>query len=252
MTPIPCSVITMSTRQVGRMVWRFDRLPSTNDLALRVAQPGLAILANHQTAGRGQHNRTWQAPPGSSVLCSVIVDPPEKCRPALLIAWAATAVAAVLERFAGTAISMKWPNDLQLGGRKLCGILTEIRAVAVVGIGVNLNQSRVDFDAAGLPYATSMMLESGRRFTVEELLPPLMAELDESFGPLCEGDVAALEPAWRARLGLMNEEVRCRLSNGIERFGTLESLSTCEVHLRDATGELLRFPPEQVQSLERL
>src|SRR5437870_5808840 len=88
---------TMNTRSIGRRVLIYDRLDSTNALALHLGEyphnHGTALLAREQTAGRGQYGRSWQAPPGSSVLMSVLLFPPLPLRrPALLTAWAAVSV----------------------------------------------------------------------------------------------------------------------------------------------------------------
>ncbi len=121
---------SLATRRLGRRVLVFDRLDSTNTLAASLANDpanaGLAILADEQTAGRGQHGRTWLAAPAQSVLLSlVIAPPPELCRPAVLTAWAAVAVCAVIQQTIAQPPRIKWPNDVLLNERKVCGILIE-------------------------------------------------------------------------------------------------------------------------------
>ena len=87
---------------------------------------GLALLANEQLAGRGQFGRSWQAPAGSSVLVSVVLFPPQPlCRPALLTAWAAVSVCNLIEEITGLKARIKWPNDVLVHGKKVCGILIE-------------------------------------------------------------------------------------------------------------------------------
>src|SRR6516225_9244551 len=129
----PREVWTLATRRLGRRVLVFDRLDSTNNLAATLANDpaneGLAILADEQTAGRGQHGRTWLAAPGQSVLLSVLIaPPPELCRPAVLTAWAAVAVCATIQRTLDQPPRIKWPNDVLLNERKVGGILIESAA----------------------------------------------------------------------------------------------------------------------------
>src|SRR5206468_7692987 len=87
------------------------------------------VLAREQTAGRGQHGRAWQAPAGSSVLLSVLLCPPPALRrPALLTAWAAVSVCETILQLTGLQAKIKWPNDVLIRGRKVCGILIESKA----------------------------------------------------------------------------------------------------------------------------
>jgi len=123
----------LPTRHIGPRVYVFDRLDSTStcaaELADRPSNHGTVILAGEQTAGRGQHGRTWQAPPGRAVLMSVLLFPPPALRrPALLTAWAAVSVCGTIRQATGLQAKIKWPNDVLLHGRKVCGILIESKA----------------------------------------------------------------------------------------------------------------------------
>ena len=166
-TPVapPQQVWNLNTAHLGKQVLVYDTLDSTNTLALALAEDpandGMAILAREQTAGRGQHGRTWQAPPGRSVLLTVLVfPPPAACRPVLLTAWAAVAVCETVQRITGRTPRIKWPNDVLVSERKLCGILIEQRATSTgqaataVGIGLNVSQPGEWFDQVGLKEAT--------------------------------------------------------------------------------------------------
>src|SRR5437660_778588 len=147
----PREVWDFPGRSVGRQVLVFERVDSTNNLAASLAtQPGgegLAILADEQTAGRGQHGRNWLAPSQSSVLLSVLLFPPvELRRPVLLTAWAAVAVCEVVRQTTGVQPRIKWPNDVFLRGRKVCGILIEqsqqgSTTAVIAGIGLNVTQT---------------------------------------------------------------------------------------------------------------
>jgi BirA family biotin operon repressor/biotin-[acetyl-CoA-carboxylase] ligase len=117
----------------------FAELDSTNRLAADLARAGVpdgvVVGADHQTAGRGRRGRTWDSPPGASLLVSVVLRP----APALVTLAAGVAAAEACEAVVGVAVGLKWPNDLLLDGAKLGGILSELVGdAAVVGLGLNL------------------------------------------------------------------------------------------------------------------
>lgn len=114
----------------------FAEVDSTNQVAAEMAAPGLAVVADHQTAGRGRFDRTWSAPPGSSLLVSVVL--PLFVRHAGIVV--AIAAADACHEVAGVTVALKWPNDLMVGGRKLGGILgLTAGGHQVVGLGLNVN-----------------------------------------------------------------------------------------------------------------
>src|SRR5215470_13247415 len=159
----PADTWDLPTRHLGRRTIVFDRLDSTNTYAAAraddPANDGLVVVAREQTAGRGQHGRTWQAPAGSSVLLSVLLFPPPALRrPALMTAWAAVSVCETVRALSALEPRIKWPNDVLAEGRKICGILILQRAVnqgsaVIAGIGFNVMQSAADFATADLPLA---------------------------------------------------------------------------------------------------
>src|ERR1700733_8142423 len=124
----PRDIWNLDTRRLGRRTLVFPQLDSTNNYAASLANDpandGVAILADEQTAGRGQHGRTWTAAPKARVLLSLLLfPPPELRRPAILTAWAAVSVCETVRRVVGLQATIKWPNDVLLLGRKVCGIL---------------------------------------------------------------------------------------------------------------------------------
>src|SRR3954469_18386865 len=153
------------TERVGRRVLVYDSVDSTNTRAAEFARSnpdadGLVLVADQQTAGRGQYGRVWVSRPGSSLLMSVVLrPPPELLRPVILTAWAAVSVAEAILTLTGAQARIKWPNDLLIRGKKVCGILIEqtgtgSELVTVAGIGLNLNQTADEFARANLPDAT--------------------------------------------------------------------------------------------------
>src|SRR5438067_7450290 len=145
----------LDTRRLGRRVLVYDRVDSTSTraaaLAVDPANDGVVILADEQTAGRGQYGRTWTCPGGAGVPMSVLLFPPPALRrPAVLTAWAAVSVCEVIRQTAGLQARIKWPNDVLIQGRKVSGILIEQSRGTVAGIGLNVNQSAAAFAQAGL------------------------------------------------------------------------------------------------------
>jgi BirA family biotin operon repressor/biotin-[acetyl-CoA-carboxylase] ligase len=125
----------LETQHIGRRVMVYNSLESTNTVAASLANDennnGLVILAREQTAGRGQHGRQWDCPPNMGVLLSVLLFPAESLRrPAVLTAWAAVSVCEAISSITGLQAKIKWPNDIYVQGRKVCGIL-----IATVRLG---------------------------------------------------------------------------------------------------------------------
>src|SRR5262249_23530371 len=148
-------------------------------LANDPANHGLAIVALEQSAGRGQHGRSWQAPAGSSVLLSVLLFAPSHLsRPPVLTAWAAVGVCETIFKVSSLHAKIKWPNDVLLNGKKVCGILIEQRQTGrakaplatVVGIGLNVNQPAQFFVDADLPHGASLSSISGHNFEIRAIV----------------------------------------------------------------------------------
>jgi BirA family biotin operon repressor/biotin-[acetyl-CoA-carboxylase] ligase len=220
----------------------------------------LVILADEQTAGRGQYGRSWQAPPGSSVLMSVLIFPPPHLRrPALLTAWAAVAVCELIREIAGREAKIKWPNDVYLQEKKVCGILIEQRSggqaeqppATVVGIGLNVKQPAEFFEHAGLTLGGSLFSLTGESFDHHAVARRLIGQLDDDYSRLVDGNVAVLEANWRSRLGLVGNQVRVETLDGL-REGRLIGLTLDAVTLAADTEGPLRLLPEAIRHIHRL
>ena len=249
---------SLDTRRLGRRVLVFDRLDSTNSLAASLADDpandGLAILADEQTAGRGQHGRTWLAAPGQSVLLSLLIaPPPELCRPAVLTAWAAVAVCSTIQQTIDAQPRIKWPNDVLVHDRKACGILIESASGSscfVVGIGLNVQQSADMFAAAGLPEATSLAQFTDSPLNTHAVAVDLIRQLDRDYDALCQGDLATLETRWKRHLDLLGKYVVAECSDARHR-GRLIELSFHAVELVRSGKPSLVLAPERIQHLRK-
>jgi BirA family biotin operon repressor/biotin-[acetyl-CoA-carboxylase] ligase len=250
----------LDTRHLGRRVLVYRRLDSTNSRAAELARAadsdGLAVLADEQTAGRGQHGRSWQAAPRSSVLLSLLLHPPGAlARPAVLTAWAAVSVCATVRRLTGWAPRIKWPNDVLLREQKVCGILIEQaqaadRLATVVGIGLNVQQTAEDFARAGLPLATSLRLHREGPLDTDDVARLLLGHLDAEYDRLLNGDSAALQACWLSHLGLLGKNVIAECTGG--RYEGRLAEATFERVLLDRPGRgPLVLAPEVILHLDQ-
>lgn len=244
---------------IGRRVLVFDSLESTNSTAAQLATSdatadGLAIIAEHQTAGRGQYGRVWQSPPGSSLLLSVVLRPPGYLRrPVILTALAAVAVAEAVYSLTGAQARLKWPNDLFVRGKKVCGLLIEQHAgVVVMGIGLNLTQNAEEFAAAGLPEATSLALLSDRPISLRGTADAVLGRLDQEYSRLINGEQTAIEADWKWRLGLLGRQVTVERYDGSVETGRLHEMGFDGLELEVADGLFRVIVPETVAHVRGL
>lgn len=200
--------------------------PSTNALAAAEPVAPAVVVADHQTAGRGRLDRTWQSPPGTSLTFSAVVDPglPDAEWPLLPLA-SAVAVAEGIAAVTGLDPVLKWPNDVLLGprGGKVAGILLErvaaARPLAIIGIGINVAMAAEELP---VPTATSLAIEGAavdRAAVLGAVLAALRAQL-----ALLRSDRRALLAAYRGACGTVGREVRVELPDGAVLEGLAESV----------------------------
>jgi BirA family biotin operon repressor/biotin-[acetyl-CoA-carboxylase] ligase len=218
-------------------VRRFDSLDSTNryllDEARAGAPEGLVAVADYQTAGRGRRGRSWVASRGSSLLVSVLLRPSLPSDRTQLVSIAAgLAMADAIERVAGFAPALKWPNDLLVGEKKLAGLLAEGDGDAVVvGVGLNVEWNDLPFEVADA--ATACNLVAGRPVDRDAILDAFLDDL----GGRAENWEAVLSE-YRDRLSTIDRRVRIEIATE-ELTGTAFSVGERGELLveRDGTGE---------------
>jgi BirA family transcriptional regulator, biotin operon repressor / biotin---[acetyl-CoA-carboxylase] ligase len=189
----------------GTNLLYFESVGSTNDigdrLALSGAREGTTVLAGTQTAGRGRMGRTWFSPPGAGLYVSVIVRPGTAQPMALFTLVAGVALAEALRTTTGLPADIKWPNDIVLGRRKLCGILAEGSAIrgslqhVVVGVGVNLRSTAYPPEIADR--ATSVEAELGRPIERGVVLVESLAALVARYADLRASRFDAILKRWQ-------------------------------------------------------
>ena len=196
--------------ELGRDIEYHAALASTQDRARELAVAGAGpsvVVADHQTAGQGTRGRSWVAPPGTSLLASWLFRP-APAEPGLFALLAGVAVARALERLGMREASLKWPNDVEAGQKKVAGALAHATTDGeggslVLGIGVNVHQTKDEFPAELRATATSLAL-AGHTADRLALFVALTHELDRVAGP---GERSAALAEWRARSTVLGREV---------------------------------------------
>jgi len=203
----------LRTKLIGQNILYHPVTSSTMDVAKQAvkeeAEEGTIVLADHQTAGRGRFGRSWWAPPESSILLSIILRPKLEELPGIGMA-ASLAVVRCIEKTTGLKPVIKWPNDIIIEGKKVCGHLIESEVdqetvnSAVLGIGLNVN-----LDPSLIPEiaetATSLKEVLGEEVSRLEILRTLLVEFDELYHALRQGEPIA--KLWRHRLETLGQQV---------------------------------------------
>lgn len=191
---------------------------------LDASQPeGAVALVEEQTAGRGRLGRTWHAPAGTAILVSTLLRPPQGRNPAELTLVGAVATAVAVERATALAAQVKWPNDVMLDRRKVAGGLAELKDSAVVlGIGLNVNQTRDDLPPDARTPAASLRTVTGRTFERAPILADLLLELERRYDAWREGGLDAMYEDLGARDFLRGRRVLVDGVPGVAQMVTRE------------------------------
>ncbi len=206
----------LKTRVIGKKIFAFDSIDSTNicvkTLAEAGAEEGAVVIAEHQTAGRGRLGRSWESTPGANLLFSVLLRPTVKKEQAgFLTFYAAVAVARAVEAVTGSTTECKWPNDVLLNGKKCCGILLENSLqgdtlhYSIIGIGLNVNQER--FGDGLTEKATSLACELKQQFDRKQILQRILEELDSFYSDVKQSIFDRVLEEWNVRCTMFGRHV---------------------------------------------
>ncbi len=242
----------LDTRWAGRgLVFYAPELPSTNavlkELARQGAPHGSVAVCHHQTAGRGRMSRSWETPPGEALTFSVLLRP--RLRPGeaqLCTLAAALSVAGMINsRFPRLEARIKWPNDVVVEGRKVCGILSEAGFGAdgldyvVTGVGLNVNQPAFSGELADKAASLLGLLRrtdgDAQPLDRAELLRDFLSRFEEQMDRLEDGGFAAIRP--------MYEELSATIGQAVQVIAPAESY-TGTARGVDETGALLVERPD--------
>ncbi|HYA13979.1 MAG TPA: biotin--[acetyl-CoA-carboxylase] ligase [Syntrophales bacterium] len=247
----------ISKKRIGNNIQFFKEVESTNDIAFQLAKSGApegtVVIADCQTKGKGRLKRQWQSPPGCNIYTSVVL------RPAInpvfapqITLMAGVAVADVLSGYCPENVTLKWPNDVQIRGRKVCGVLTEMSASAskgvdfiIIGIGINVNIERVDFDESFRDIATSLKEEAGSEISRLDLTVKLFDNLEylytrmlvEGFGFIKDMWLHYFDMVGRRIQVVFNDNVQAGEVLGVDDFGALIIADENDVIRRVMAGD---------------
>lgn len=237
---------------LGATLHWFAVTASTNRVAAEIgaagASHGTVVVAEHQTAGSGKGDRVWASKPGAGLLVSVLLRPKARFEdlPQITLL-AAVAMVDALEAEGIADARVKWPNDILIGGRKVCGILAETGVspdgdvFVVLGVGLNVNQSLSDFPPELEEIATSLAVAAGRPVSRQRIFHAFLDALDVWMARWREAGFAPIRAAWNARSCTLGRRVSFDVGTvtltgeavGLEADGSLA--------IRDQDGALHRF-----------
>ncbi len=231
----------MASSLIGRKIVFLEEVDSTNvyaaELGRKGAEEGTVVIADTQTAGKGRLGRYWQSPSGVNLYASIVLRPqgdPAGFSGMTLVA--GIAVAEAIRSFCPEGVTLKWPNDVQINGKKVCGILSEMHGTVgstgfiVIGIGVNINIRRLEFQQDLRDIATSLLEETGRQTDRTAFVEALMKRLSQWYKVFLTGDFGVIRDRWLALSTMIGKEVRVTFHDRVE---------TGRVTGMDETGALL-------------
>jgi len=230
---------SLITERVAKRIKYYESTDSTNDaakdLALKGVPDGTVVVAEHQTKGKGRLKRSWLAPSGDNILFSVVFYPEIRIDLVFrLTMLASIAVVKAIRRICKVDAKIKWPNDVYINNKKVCGVLTEFSAdfdsvqYAVVGIGLNVN-FETSKNAEIKNIATSLMEECGEKVSRLSVLKLLLEELDSLYNSFLKSGGVGLEKEWNKYSMVVNREVKIisgkdekrGVAKGINKYGHL-------------------------------
>ncbi|MDH5778960.1 MAG: biotin--[acetyl-CoA-carboxylase] ligase [Candidatus Bathyarchaeota archaeon] len=246
------------TKAIGQKIHYYGEVTSTNDVAKELAksgvQEGTAILAATQTHGKGRRDRRWLSPTGGLWL-SIILRPKLPARDSYQLTFmAAVAVAKTLRNLLKLNAEIKWPNDILVNERKVCGILTETSTsgttvnFAVVGIGVNTNIDLTSFPKELRASVTSLKAELKRPVAQDHLLRMLLKELETYYTMLQQNQFEPILDEWKRLTTLFGahvevtslEETIQGVAVGVNQHGALEVLLQNGTLKKIVTGDVIK------------
>jgi BirA family transcriptional regulator, biotin operon repressor / biotin---[acetyl-CoA-carboxylase] ligase len=197
----------LTTQEFGRTMYILPYTTSTNDIIKDLAQhdapEGTAVVAEYQTQGRGRHGRPFVSPAGVGIYLSLLVRPQADMHrlPQLTLA-VAVATAEALAEYSALSVRLKWPNDVEISGKKVAGILCEAvlnplaSPLVIIGIGINVNTALEQFPPELHQHVTSLALAAGHAWARMPLLALLLAHLERLYGAFQQGNITLVRQRW--------------------------------------------------------
>ena len=248
----------LTTRTLGRTLHVKPYTTSTNDDAKQLARAGASegtvVLADQQHRGRGRQGRSFASPAGVGIYVSLLLRPEiDLSRLPQLTLVAAVATAEAIAEVSALSVELKWPNDIMIHGKKAGGILTEsvfqadLSAVAIVGIGINVNTAPAQFPAELRHQVTSLALEAGRFVPRSRLIASILGRFEPLYHTFQQQGLAPILPRWLHYGHIAGKPVRCNTERGLEEGvvlgldedGALLVRGRDDARLRVVSGEVV-------------
>ena len=208
----------ITSKEIGCEVYFQEEVTSTNTVAKKLAvagkPSGTLVVTDFQSQGKGRRGKTWVAPKGKDIFMSLLLRPAiQPAQASMLTLVMGLSVAQAVNDYLGIDAKIKWPNDVVVKAKKICGILTEMNANAsavdyvVIGTGINCNAT--GFAEVGLSDATSLFLETGKEVEREVLLAKVLARLEANYNEFLQTqDLTHLMSDYNSLLANAEREVR--------------------------------------------
>lgn len=239
----------LTSKWAGRTITFYEETDSTNIQAVKEAENGAShgtlLVADRQTAGRGRRGRGWESPAGTNIYFTLILKPdfaPD--RASMLTLVMAHSVNRAIRQETGLACGIKWPNDIVVNGRKVCGILTEMKVVqgrichVIIGAGINVGKQ--EFAAELSEKATCLDRECDGKVSRSSLLARIMKAFEEDYGTFVErGNLRGLLESYNQVLVNRNAGVRVLDPQGEYEGKALGITETGELLVETLTGEIV-------------
>ena len=240
----------LKTRFVGQELYCLNEIGSTNDFAVGLAEhgskEGVVVIAEKQTKGKGRLGRKWVSPKGAGLWFSLILRP--KLNPYHSSKITFIAGLAVLDAVSklGVNASLKWPNDVLVGKKKLCGILTELKAESdiishlVIGIGLNVNFEKADFPVELKTIATSMYIETGNKSARIKILQDILLNIENYYEQFKEDGFEPILRKWKQYSATIGNRVKIKTDLGVTEGFAQDIDDDCALIVRLDSGKIER------------
>jgi BirA family biotin operon repressor/biotin-[acetyl-CoA-carboxylase] ligase len=246
----------LAGKYFGHKLFYYSKTTSTNDKAFELGIAGMpegtAVIADSQSRGKGRYQRSWYSPPGANIYTSLILRPQITPSEASMIPiMAGVAVAEVLNFYCSGRISLKWPNDVLINSKKVCGILSqakmEMRKIdfIVLGIGINVNIGYNQFSKTIRDSATSIAIENGRKISRQDLVISLYENLEKWYKKLQKKRFGAIKQKWLKLSPMIGRIVQVKFSDetwegkatGLDDDGSLILLTGENKEIKISAGD---------------
>lgn len=253
----------LKTSWAGRNLWYYDVIDSTNNKVMEMgaegAPHGTTVVADQQNGGKGRRGRTWISPSKTNIYVSILLRPDfEVTKAPMITLLMAYSIAEALREACQLDVKIKWPNDIILNKKKICGILTEMSMkdhsmdYVVIGVGINVNNEEIPQELR--KSATSLKLETGKAVDRAALLARILERFEKDYEAFCRaGDLSEIQNAYNRILVNVDKQVRVlepgneyqATAHGINHLGellvekedgTMENIFAGEVSVRGVYG----------------